>query len=454
VKLRVFTYVLAVVMILGLAVYGIYWNVQANKKSDDSGVAYSRAFNELLENLDDTENYLLKAMASGSAENSSLMLSEVWRSASLAESHLEILPISQNVMSDVSKYIVQLADVSRNFCERNVYGDEMSKEDAELLSKMYGYAQDVNGAFQYMAASVASGKSEWSDVQTYSETLLENDEIAEGYEFLRNFSEPMEDYPTLIYDGPFSEHMTNGKPKSLDGEEITKEQGAEIARKMLPDYNIKDCTFAYENSGTGVKTYSYVLTIENSVKGGDELTGYIDITVQGGKLYSFIMYRGVEQTNLTADQAVKQGEDYLEAIGFDDMEPSYYTIDGGSVTANYCYEEDDVLCYPDMVKVIVTLDTGDIIGVEAERYIMNHHGREIAEPELNEEEAAELLSEELTVQKIRRCIIPNDFGGEYTTYEFSCLLDGRNCLVYIDCKNGRERDILIMYEDESGILVK
>ncbi len=452
-NLRKFSFVLAVLMIFGLAVYGIYWNVQATKRAEGDTVAYSRAFGELLENLDDAENYLLKAMASGSAENTSLMLEEVRRSATLAESHLEILPISQQVMADVSKYLVQLADVAKYLNGRTVYGDSVSAEDAELLTKMYGYAQDINGAFQYMACSVTGGNCTWKEIEEYSGVILENEEIEEGYDFLSNFSEPMEDYPTLIYDGPFSEHMMNTEPRGLSGDIITKEQAAERLKNMLPGYDVKESKFLHENEGVKIKTYSYEITIKSNT-GGKDLTGYADVTAQGGKLYSFMLYREVGEVYLAEDQAVEQGLEYLSALGFENMEASYYNMEAGVLTANYCSTQDNVFCYPDMVKVSIAMDTGELLGIEAERYFMNHTLRNIGDASVSEESARSLISEKLTVEAVKKCIIPNDFGGEYLTYEFSCMLDGRNCLVYIDCNSGREREILIIQESDSGILVK
>ena len=453
-KLKNFTFVLAVAMIVGLAVYGIYWNVQAHKPVETDDTAYSRAFNELLENLEDAENYLLKAMASGSSENASMMLDEVWRCASLAESHLEVLPVDQSVMAKVSKYIVQLADVSKAFNEKSVYRDELTEEETELLGKMYGYAQDINGAFQYMASALGSGNCNWSDIEKYSGVITDNEEIAEGYEFLGNFSEPVEDYPTLIYDGPFSEHMQNVSPKGIAGEDITKEQGVERLAAYLQGYDILSCELAYENNNSNIRTYSYVVTLKNNTVGEKELVAYGDITVQGGLLSSFIMYREIGEENLTAEQAVEQGATYLAAVGFEDMKPSYYSVQGGVVTANYCYEKDAVLYYPDMIKVSVALDTGEVTGVEAGRYILNHCVRELPAPELSPEEARKLLSSRLVLESERLAVIPNDFGGEHFVYEFSASLDGRQCLVYIDCENGREREILILQENEYGILVK
>lgn len=453
-KIKNFTFVLAVIMIVGLAVYGIYWNVEAHKPVKVDDTPYSRAFNELLENLDDAENYLLKAMASGTSENASMMLDEVWRSASLAESHLEVLPIDQTVMSQVSKYIVQLADVSKNFNQKAVYGEGISEEESALLAKMYGYAQDINGAFQYMACSVSGGNCSWEDIEKYSYTITDNEEIAQGYEFLGNFSDATEDYPTLIYDGPFSEHMKDVSPKALSGGNITKEQGQERLYGYLQGYDVKECQLAYENNSGNVKTYSYVVTLKNNRAEGEDIVAYADVTVQGGMLSSLIMYREISEISLSPEQAVEQGLLYLDSIGLAEMEASYYTQEGGVVTANYCYIQDEVLYYPDMVKVSIALDTGEVLGVEAGRYILNHCTRELNTPVISPEEAKGMLSPKLTVESSRLAVIPNDFGGEYFTYEFTTRLDGRECLVYIDCENGKEREILILQENDNGILVK
>jgi germination protein YpeB len=107
-----------------------------------------------------------------------------------------------------------------------------------------------------------------------------------------------------------------------------------------------------------------------------------------------------------------------------------------------------------MIKVSIALDTGEVMGVEAGRYILNHCVRELPAPDLSPEEARKLLSSRLVLESERLAVIPNDFGGEHFVYEFSASLDGRQCLVYIDCENGREREILILQENEYGILVK
>ena len=452
---RIAASVLAVIMIAGLTVYGIYWNMEAESRLSRGELAYQRAFSDILGHLEDTEGYLLKAMASGTPERTSLMLEEAWRSAALAENSLSVLPIDRRVTEEVSKYLVQVGDVVKSYNAGTVGGDKISEENAETLSKLYGYAQDLNGAFAYMAYNIGQGGCTWQDIEKYSKAITENVEIAEEYSFLENFSTPFTDYPSLIYDGPFSEHMKTREAKALEGREaITPDQGTALLCHVFSDYTIESIRYSHESTDGVIETYSYIIKVRNDGSRDDLITAYADVTKKGGMLYSVALYRAVQEPNLNAEQAVEAGRRFLERMGYEDMSPSYYTVEGGYVTANYCTEKDKVLYYPDMVKVSIALDSGEVVGLEGERYIRNHSERETGGEILSEEEARAAVGTQLTVVSSRRAVIPNDFGGEYDTYEFVCDFAGRRVLVYVDCKTGAEREILILQEDENGVLAK
>ena len=70
--------------------------------------------------------------------------------------------------------------------------------------------------------------------------------------------------------------------------------------------------------------------------------------------------------------------------------------------------KDDVRIYPDMVKVRVALDNGEILGFDAVGYIMNHEDdRVIHKPKLTEEEARERVNTEFDVRSSRLAVIPS-----------------------------------------------
>ena len=59
------------------------------------------------------------------------------------------------------------------------------------------------------------------------------------------------------------------------------------------------------------------------------------------------------------------------------MKESYYVINNNICTINYAYVQDGAVCYSDLVKVGVALDSGEIVSFSATGYLMNHHTRSV-----------------------------------------------------------------------------
>ena len=79
------------------------------------------------------------------------------------------------------------------------------------------------------------------------------------------------------------------------------------------------------------------------------------------------------------------------------MDPSYSIQQGGILTVHFASRQDGVYCYPDLVKVGVALDTGDVVSFESEGYLMNHGDRTLPAPAVSEAEAAAQVDGSLTV---------------------------------------------------------
>ncbi len=59
------------------------------------------------------------------------------------------------------------------------------------------------------------------------------------------------------------------------------------------------------------------------------------------------------------------------------MKETYYLKQGGAVTINYAYEQ-NVIVYPDLIKLKIALDNGEILGIETTGYLNNHTERNIS----------------------------------------------------------------------------
>ena len=138
--------------------------------------------------------------------------------------------------------------------------------------------------------------------------------------------------------------------------------------------------------------------------------------------------------------------------GYPDMVSSYYEKTDGVATINFAYSQDGIVCYSDLVKVRVALDTGAITGLEAKGYLMNHTERTDTYAALSAEEARAYVSTRLDVSSSGLAIIPKDSMQEVLCYEFHGSFMDKNFLVYVNAANGREEKIFLLIESEDGIL--
>jgi spore germination protein len=114
--------------------------------------------------------------------------------------------------------------------------------------------------------------------------------------------------------------------------------------------------------------------------------------------------------------------------------------------------QDEVIVYPDLIKIKIALDTGEVIGLESKGYLSSHTVRDIPAPKVSLEEARGAISHRVEILSSGLAIIPTDYKTEIFTYEFKGKLNNRDFLVYINAEDGREENILMIINTPNGIL--
>lgn len=137
------------------------------------------------------------------------------------------------------------------------------------------------------------------------------------------------------------------------------------------------------------------------------------------------------------------------------MKESYYETTNNICTVNFALKQDNVTIYPDLIKVSVAMDDGEILSMDARGYILNHIERKITAPTISEEAAKKSVSNKLKIESVSEVIIPTSGLNEAHCYEF--VTRGENdehILVYINAETGAEEEILVLLESEDGVLTK
>lgn len=427
--------------LIALSAVAIGGYTMANRYHRDLEYGYRRAFNELNTYVSVMESTLEKSIYANTPTQQTGIAGVLMKNASAAKSSLSVLPLKENTMDTVQKFISQVEDFSTALSKKAASGQTITNEDRTTLTQLYDYAA-------LLKADLAQLLNQFDDQQLSigeSQTLISNLNLEETVpvfgEELAAYAEDFQDYPTLIYDGPFSDHITQRKPKLLeDTEQISTEQAVDTAAQF---FNLKKETVTI-SSNTGGNLPTINLTSH---------TKKINVTQQGGIVLRLLDTRTVKKSNLTYEQAKQIAEEFLQKNGLGDFKESYYVINDNLCTMQFFAQKNGATLYPDLIKVSVALDNGEIAEYNAAGYIMNHTERTIEKPALTLEEARKIVSPALTITTENLAVIPTASLNEVLCYEFLCT--GKNqdeVLVYINAQTGMEEQIFIVLRSDNGVL--
>lgn len=278
-------------------------------------------------------------------------------------------------------------------------------------------------------------------------------EMQEASESMPNtfsgINDGFEEMPTLIYDGPYSEHLENRKALGLTGQKITENQAIEKVKAFMQDKRIKKITKLADNKNGVIDTYNIKMELE---EGKNKSVSEVDVSVTGGHIVWFLYNRDVGEVTIDIDKAIEIGGKFLSDRGYANMKDSYYTRNDGVATINFAYNEDGITYYTDLIKVKVALDNGEIVGFESKGYLMNHRDRSFAPAKISQVEARAKINKGDSVEESGLAVIPTNYGSEILCYEFIGKIGDRDFLIYINANTGVEEDVLIIINSDEGIL--
>ena len=442
-KVHAIVYTILGIGIILLLMWTMSMNRSVRAYENDIENSYNRAFHELSGYIDEIDSLLSKARLANDPADLATISSDIFRKAEGAKACLGQLPTSQINLENTARFLSQVGDYTYVLSQDMIYGQSISEEEYATLESLNDYAAKLKTSLSDIEKRIYSGELKLTD--TNAQTKLNEAEAASGnvLEDLENVERSFDEYPALIYDGPFSEHIENQQSELINNSpEISREDARKKAEEFLGTKNLK---YESESENTAINSYTFTKTDNSSQTS-------ISVTKRGGYVLFFLINKNVGEEKYDPSAATEKAMEFLNKHGYKDMVSSYYDKSNGIATINFAAIQDGVTCYSDLVKVRVALDTGEIIGMEAKGYLMNHKHRSLAAPLLSADEAKEKVSTSLEVTGSGLALIPKDSLREVLCYEFKGSFSGKNFIVYINAENGHEERILLLLEGENGIL--
>ena len=406
--------------------------------------SYNEAFVSLVNYINNIENFLAKLQISKSSSIAASNLMQVWKETSLASINISKLPNSDNDLAKISKFLNQVSDYSYSLARKTIEGEDLTSYDLEKIKDIHVMSKDVEESLNQLTEELNKGTLKWIDFEKNSTEYAQN---VDSFNIFNNLDTNLKEYEGLIYDGAYSDHVEKDEKKGLTGNDILEEDAKSKVRGFFKDKNIEKITSNGLVKEVNIPYYNF------DVKFFDDYRVInISISQKGGHVIEFNSNLNVKNSKIDVDTAKAKGKEFLDSHGFESMKETYYINQNNILTINYAYLDDGVICYPDLIKVKVSLEDGSILGLEAYGYLNSHHDRILPEKKITIEEAKSKLNDKIEILSQGEAVIPTEWKTEIYVYEFKGKIDDLDFLVYVNVETGKEEDILMILETEGGVL--
>ena len=402
--------------------------------------SYQQSLGELSGCLEVVNTDLNKSLYSNSPKELYSLSRDLYAQCQTAKNAVSRLPVSQLELGNVYKFLSQASDYAQYISSEIESGKKITPAQHKTLYTLLGYAEKFSKAADDMVSLSQSG-AKITDGAVKRTTDISTSALDVNFS---DGAKTFESFPTLLYDGPFSDQVLNKKSELVSHSDVkTKDECRKIVADMLEVRKAR-VVFASDDKS---KLPCYTFRCGRYT---------VSVTKQGGYIKS-ILYSGAVTSNaITESNAQNIAKRFLESIGFENMEASYYSVESNVCTVNFAYVHNGMYCYSDLIKCGIALDSGKVVSLDSATYLTNHTQRNNFSSDISAKAAQKNLSPYLTVNSVKKCVIPKENGKEVQCWEFLCTGKdtGEDALIYVNSKSGEEEDIMLLLYTDGGTLVK
>lgn len=171
----------------------------------------------------------------------------------------------------------------------------------------------------------------------------------------------------------------------------------------------------------------------------------VEVVKNGGRVFQMFAERQTATPLLSVPDLQARADQFLLERGIKDMKILGVEEWGGSVIFTYCYYADGILFYPDLLRVRLAQDNGEVLSFEGNGYVKYHRERGNFSEVVGIAAATAKLNETLEVIAApQRVVLFDRRGVEVLCWEFMVQRQGseERFLVYINAVTGREENIV------------
>ncbi len=404
-------------------------DMMSTKKSMMAG--YRGTMYELTGIMEHVDDDLDRVRVSASPAQQSRILTDLLVQARMAEADLEKLPVEAEADRNVTVFLNRTAMECERMLSKLRNGGELSDSDFETLENLYKTNHYIRTELDKLSEEMTD-----DDLMCYMKKgegsvaeILKNLENATLEENRAAFEKHREEK-----EGAGMQRNASS-PSNEDGERIDAARAEELCLSYFKDYAIQQFQCIGETVSRSYTAYN--------VQGYDDKGTllFAELDQKSGALLRFDYYEDCEGETFDIENAERIAEEFLQMLGYEDMEVVRLRENGTTTDFTFVYEDDGVVYYPDEIRVKVCRTRGQVTGLDTTKYIRNHHDREEPSVKISLAEAYGKLHKKLTVEASRLAVV-RTARGERVAYEFFCSYGEEQYFVYLDAETGKEISIV------------
>lgn len=423
---------------IGLGVAYAIKSEQANSYKLSLENVYEKNFYNLLDSVNTAENDLSKVLASSGSTYQSKLLNSVAKASNEAQISVSALPLTQSDIYDMVKMVNQIYGYTSTLSEKISQGQSLTQSEIESLENVYQNILILKNRLNDFARKMQAGYS------ILDESVFNEDGTTSFTEIFTQMNDVDVKYPTMIYDGPFSDSVVNSEIKGLKGLTVSKDQAENTIKKHFK--NLIELNFQETTKG---KFETYNFRAVNS----DQENLYIQVTKIGGKILTVSGSGKNGVATIDQTQAKKIAIEFAKNNGIENAKVVWSDKLYEDLYLNIAPVQEGIILYPDLVKVKIDLTTGTIVGYDATSYFTNHTNRSLNQGGLTKEEAESKISSEFSIVQTRKVLSPLDYNREVVCYEVEATKDDNTFYFYFNVENGETENILKVIKTDNGNLL-
>ncbi len=409
-----------------IAYYQVYKNNKQNAQTLEG--VYTSSYYSMVDNVNNLAVDIAKYSTLSSSVSKRTKLMDMMKDCNYILAGLSTLPIEEQNVESATKFFNQVNGVCESYIAALNKGETLTQEQELLFDRVSLVLGKIKSNFNKQSDGMLDTNFNFIDASIFDKTGMNELTASMG-----GLTADSIDYPAMIFDGPFSTALETKQVKGIGKTEYSKEQAQAYLKDTV--FKGREVKIDYDGETNGdLSTWNFKI----HCKAKDYIA---QVSKFGCLLLTMSSYIEGRDPIIDDNYARELAKTFANNIGFQKMDVVWSETKENISYINLAPVIDDVIMYPDLVKVKVDLTAQDIIGFEAVNYALNHVDR-TCEFLIDQQKAEQNLGFDYNILKINRAVIRLDSGKEICAYEYVLeRIDGMY-YYYIDAKTGEIAKVL------------